>query len=109
MPFWIQGWLEVTTDGPHDAEAIWQAVVDLGPLVDTSDGVSEHLFGLSKRFDRISHYATVHCLPNVAFRLSVPLRWAMRWQTTASWPRNMDQPGSAATHSRTTQKFVRQA
>ena len=50
MPFWIQGWLEVTTDGPHDAEAIWQAVVDLGPLVDTSDEISEHLFGLSKRF-----------------------------------------------------------
>ncbi len=50
MPFWIQGWLEVTTDGPQDAEAIWQAVVDLGALVDTSDEISEHLFGMSKRF-----------------------------------------------------------
>ena len=37
MPFWIQGWMEVTTDKPDAADAIWQGVMDLGVLIDTSD------------------------------------------------------------------------
>ena len=49
MPFWIQGWLETST-GSIDAETIWFPTVDLSPLIDTGDEVSELLFGLSKNY-----------------------------------------------------------
>ena len=48
MPFWIQGWIESST-GKIDAETIWFPTVNLSPLIDTGDAVSELLFGLSKR------------------------------------------------------------
>lgn len=50
MPFWICGWIEVTTDAPTSPDAIWLGVVDLSKLIDTEDMVSEGLFGLSKAF-----------------------------------------------------------
>ena len=50
MPFWIQGWLEVTMDDPDASDAIWRGVVDLGVLIDTSDDFSELMFGLSKSY-----------------------------------------------------------
>ena len=50
MPFWIEGWIEATrTDGPEQDEHSWSGVVQIGPLVDVADDVSEQLFGLSKR------------------------------------------------------------
>ncbi len=48
MPFWINGWLEVRRGVAQDALA-WSGVLRIGPLVDVADGVSERLFGLSKR------------------------------------------------------------
>ena len=49
MPFWIQGWVEVTSFPPaeHDDHA-WQGVLRILPIVDEADRVSEELFGLSK-------------------------------------------------------------
>ncbi|WP_437734449.1 hypothetical protein [Sorangium sp. So ce1335] len=50
MPFWIEGWVEVTRDLPSEEdEHSWQGLLRVGPLVDGADEVSEELFGLSKR------------------------------------------------------------
>lgn len=51
MPYWIRGWLETST-GPVSDSPIWFATVNLAPLIDTADEVSERLFGLSKRVAR---------------------------------------------------------
>ncbi len=55
MAFWIQGWMEVTTDDPDASDAIWQGVVDLGVLIDTSDDFSELMFGLTKSYRSDQH------------------------------------------------------
>jgi hypothetical protein len=54
MPFWINGWLEVRRGGAEDALS-WSGVLRIGPLVDVADGVSERLFGLSKRLASASN------------------------------------------------------
>ena len=51
MPFWIKGWIETST-GPLSDSPIWFATVNLAPLIDTGDEVSEKLFGLSKEIAR---------------------------------------------------------
>ena len=51
VPFWIKGWIETST-GPISDSPIWFATVNLAPLIDTWDEVSETLFGLSKRIAR---------------------------------------------------------
>ena len=51
MPYWIQGWIETST-GPISDRPIWLATVNLSPLIDTGDEVSEKLFGLSKQIAR---------------------------------------------------------
>lgn len=51
MPYWIQGWIETST-GPISDRPIWFATVNLSPLIDTGDEVSEKLFGLSKQIAR---------------------------------------------------------
>ena len=51
MPYWIQGWIETST-GPLSDIPIWFATVNLAPLIDTGDEVSEKLFGLSKEIAR---------------------------------------------------------
>ena len=47
--FWIEGWVEITAaeDVPLDEHA--RAVINVGCLVDVADGISERLFGLSRR------------------------------------------------------------
>ncbi len=62
----IQGWIEVDRSGePEDGHA-WQAVINIGPLIDTPDLVSERLFGLSK------DYATARSDDQVAGRRGLP-------------------------------------
>ena len=51
MPYWIQGWIETST-GPLSDSPIWFATVNLAPLIDTGDEVSEKLLGLSKEIAR---------------------------------------------------------
>jgi hypothetical protein len=51
MPYWIQGWIETST-GPISDRPIWFATVNLSPLIDTGDEVSEKLFGLSRQIAR---------------------------------------------------------
>lgn len=49
MPYWIDGWVEHhRADDPADPHG-WTGLVRLAPLVDGADGVSERLFGLSRR------------------------------------------------------------
>ena len=49
MPYSIDGWVEAGhADDPAEPHS-WRGVVRLGPLVDVADGVSERLFGLSRR------------------------------------------------------------
>ena len=48
MPFWIEGWVEVTTQDDSTEEHAWAGAINIGSLVDTADEVSERLFGLSK-------------------------------------------------------------
>ena len=50
MSFSIDGWVEVTIFREDERdEHSWRGLIRLSPLIDTSDGVSEALFGLSKR------------------------------------------------------------
>ena len=48
MPYWIDGWVEAGHGDPADPPG-WQGVLRLLPLIGPADGVSERLFGLSKR------------------------------------------------------------
>jgi hypothetical protein len=49
MPFWIEGWVEVTSLDDTTEEWAWQSLMTISPLVDVADEVSERLFGLSKK------------------------------------------------------------
>lgn len=51
MPFWIEGWVEITVldKTERDDESAWQGVINISPLIDVADIVSERLFGLSKQ------------------------------------------------------------
>jgi len=49
MPFWIQGWIEISTGEIND-NTTWSPTVNISPLVDSGDEVAEILFGLSKRY-----------------------------------------------------------
>jgi hypothetical protein len=62
--FWIQGWIEVTNyiDSEQDGKHAWMSLFNLGTLIDSSDHISEQLFGLSKRiisgeFESKSYFA----------------------------------------------------
>ena len=50
MPFWIEGWVEISRD-VHDPDETghWSGVLRVLPLVDGADDFSEAFFGLSKR------------------------------------------------------------
>lgn len=48
MPFWIEGWIEVNKLESVEEDG-WVGFVNIGSIVDGSDEVSEHLFGLSKQ------------------------------------------------------------
>jgi hypothetical protein len=50
MPFRIEGWIEVCRGNNPDDENAWFGIIDVGPLVDTPDTISDQLFGLSQRF-----------------------------------------------------------
>ena len=49
MPFWIEGWVEVSAIIAPEEDRAWRGAINLGTLVDAADRVSERLFGLSKR------------------------------------------------------------
>lgn len=51
MPFWIEGWVEITTFKGEEKqeESAWNGAINLSAIIDVSDHVSEQLFGLSKR------------------------------------------------------------
>jgi hypothetical protein len=50
VPYWIEGWLEVSRDVENGEETdTWIGVVNIGSIIDDYDDVSARLFGLSKR------------------------------------------------------------
>lgn len=51
MPFWIEGWVEISrfTGQEKQEENAWSGAINLSTIIDVSDHVSEQLFGLSKR------------------------------------------------------------
>ena len=51
MSFCIEGWVETTRlhETEHDEEHAWQGAINLSPLIDIADTISERLFGLSKQ------------------------------------------------------------
>ena len=49
MPLAIHGWVEIIRqDESLQSQEHWEAVINIGALIDVADSVSERLFGLSK-------------------------------------------------------------
>ena len=49
MSYWIEGWVEVAFSDEPGEDRLWQAIINLSPLILQYDEVSERLFALSKR------------------------------------------------------------
>jgi hypothetical protein len=62
MPFFINGWIEVTRDC-NAVECIWDGAIDLSCLVDVADEDSERLFGLAKGSDGKNSVAANRGIP----------------------------------------------